>query len=426
MIHAAGVIDDATIATMTPAQVHAVMAPKAAAAWQLHRATEHADLDGFVLFSSAASVLGGAGQGNYAAANAFLDGLAGYRRAAGLPAQSLAWGLWERDSAITAGLGEAGRARLARSGMTALTDAVGLALLDAAAALDRPLVLAAGLDLPRILGQGGVLAPLWRGLGGGPARPAAAARAGAESLRGQLAGLAAAEQDRVLTGLVREHAAAVLGHVSAAAVEPGRAFTELGFDSLTAVELRNRLSPVTGLTLPATLVFDFPTPVALAGYLRAELAAGDRDDAAVPAAVVPHGGGRWSRWRLWGWGAGSRAGWPARRSCGSWSLRVWMRWGRSRPTGAGRPVKETRTRGWAGSWRGRRGLIRGSSGSARGRRWRWIRSSGCCWRCAGKPWNGPGSARPGCGARGPGCSPGRGRRGMTACWRGRRPRKDTG
>ena len=286
VIHTAGVIDDATIATMTAAQVRAVMAPKAAAAWQLHLATRDADLDGFVLFSSAASVLGGAGQGNYAAANAFLDGLAGYRRAAGLPAQSLAWGLWERDSAITAGLGEAGRARIARSGMTALADSVGLALFDAAELLDRPLVLAAGLDLPRILGQGGVLAPLWRGLGGGPARPAAAAGAGAGSLRGQLAGLAAAEQDRVLTGLVREHAAAVLGHVSAAAVEPGRAFTELGFDSLTAVELRNRLSPVTGLTLPATLVFDYPTPVALAGYLRAELAGGTVMTA-VPAVVVP-------------------------------------------------------------------------------------------------------------------------------------------
>ena len=289
VIHAAGVVDDATIATMTAAQVRAVMAPKAAAAWQLHLATRDADLDGFVLFSSAASVLGGAGQGNYAAANAFLDGLAGYRRAAGLPAQSLAWGLWERDSAITAGLGQAGRARIARSGMTALADADGLALLDAAAALDRPLVLAAGLDLPRILGQaarGGALPPLWQGLGGVPARPAAAAGAGAGSLRGQLAGLAAAEQDRVLTGVVREHAAAVLGHVSAAAVEPGRAFTELGFDSLAAVELRNRLTTVTALTLPATLVFDYPTPVALAGYLRAELAGGTVMTA-VPAVVVP-------------------------------------------------------------------------------------------------------------------------------------------
>src|SRR5262249_6719152 len=113
--------------------------------------------------------------------------------------------------------------------------------------------------------------PVWRGRGGGPARPAAAAAAGTGPLRGQLAGLPEAEQDRVLTGLVREHAAAVLGHPGPAAVEPGRAFTELGFDSLAAVELRNRLMTVTGLTLPATLIFDYPTSVALAGYLRAQI-----------------------------------------------------------------------------------------------------------------------------------------------------------
>jgi acyl carrier protein len=269
VIHTAGVIDDATIATMTPGQVTAVMAPKAAAAWQLHLATRDADLDGFVLFSSAASVLGGAGQGNYAAANAFLDGLAGYRRAAGLPAQSLAWGLWERDSAITAGLGQAGRARIARSGMTALTDTDGLALLDEAVALDRPLLLAARLDLGRLSTQAGGLPPLWRVVTGAGPRPEASGAASGGGLQRQLAGLAAAEQDRVLTGVVREHAAAVLGHASAAAVEPGRAFTELGFDSLAAVELRSLLSSVTGLTLPATLIFDYPTPVALAEYLRA-------------------------------------------------------------------------------------------------------------------------------------------------------------
>jgi len=272
VIHAAGVVDDATVATMSAAQVYAVMAPKAAAAWQLHQATKDRDLDGFVLFSSAASVLGGAGQGNYAAANAFLDGLAGYRRAAGLPAQSLAWGLWERDSAITAGLGAAGRARIARSGMIALSDADGLALLDAAAALDRPLLLAARQDLGRLRTQAGGLPPLWRVVAGAGPRPEASGAASGSGLQSQLAGLAAAEQDRVLTGVVREHAAAVLGHASAAAVEPGRAFTELGFDSLAAVELRNLLSTVTGLTLPATLIFDYPTPVTLAGYLRAHIA----------------------------------------------------------------------------------------------------------------------------------------------------------
>jgi NADPH:quinone reductase-like Zn-dependent oxidoreductase/thioesterase domain-containing protein/short-subunit dehydrogenase/acyl carrier protein len=277
VVHAAGVLDDATTGSLTPARVAAVMAPKAAAAWQLHLATRDADLDEFVLFSSAASVLGGAGQGNYAAANAFLDGLAAHRRAAGLPAQSLAWGLWEPGSVMTAGLGEAGRARITRTGMAALTPAQGLALLDAATATPRPLLLAARIDIGRLRAQaarGTALPPLWQGLAGAPARrpAAAAAGAGAAALPSQLAGLPPAEQDRVLTGLVREHAAAVLGHPGPAAVEPGRAFTELGFDSLTAVELRNRLSTVTALTLPATLIFDYPTPATLARHLQTQIA----------------------------------------------------------------------------------------------------------------------------------------------------------
>jgi acyl transferase domain-containing protein/thioesterase domain-containing protein len=271
VIHAAGVVDDATIATMTAAQVRAVMAPKAAAAWQLHLATRDADLDGFVLFSSAASVLGGPGQGNYAAANAFLDGLAAHRRAAGLPAQSLAWGLWELESAITAGLGESGRARITRSGMTALTSAQGLALLDAASGCPQPLLLAARLDLDRLRTQASALPPLWRALVGAQPRPEASSAASGGGLQRQLAALPPAGQDRVLTGVVRDHVAAVLGHPDPDAVEPGRAFTELGFDSLTAVELRNRLMTVTGLTLPATLTFDYPTPVALAAHLRGQL-----------------------------------------------------------------------------------------------------------------------------------------------------------
>jgi acyl transferase domain-containing protein/NADPH:quinone reductase-like Zn-dependent oxidoreductase/NAD(P)-dependent dehydrogenase (short-subunit alcohol dehydrogenase family)/acyl carrier protein len=275
VIHAAGVIDDATIATMTPGQVRTVMAPKAAVAWQLHQATKDRDLDGFVMFSSAASVLGGAGQGNYAAANAFLDALATYRHAAGLPAQSLAWGLWEPDSAMTAGLGEAGRARITRSGMTALTPAQGLALLDAAAAQDRPLLLAARLDIDRLRAQaarGGALPPLWHTLAGAQPRPTAHGNATpgepSGTLRGQLAALAPSDREHTLTSLVCEHAAAVLGHPGPAAIDPSHSFTEHGFDSLTAIELRNRLATATGLTLPATLTFDYPTPATLAIRLR--------------------------------------------------------------------------------------------------------------------------------------------------------------
>jgi polyketide synthase 12 len=275
VIHAAGVLDDATIATMTPGQVRAVMAPKAAAAWQLHQATRDRDLDGFVMFSSAASVLGGAGQGNYAAANAFLDALAACRHAAGLPAQSLAWGLWETDSAMTAGLGEAGRARITRSGMTALTDADGLALLDAAAGCPQPLLLAARLDIGRLRAQAaraGALPPLWHTLAGAQPRPTAHGNATpgepSGTLRGRLAALAPSDREHTLTSLVCEHAAAVLGHPGPAAIDPSHSFTEHGFDSLTAIELRNRLATATGLTLPATLTFDYPTPATLAIHLR--------------------------------------------------------------------------------------------------------------------------------------------------------------
>ena len=283
VVHAAGVLDDGVTESLTPARVAAVMRPKADGAWNLHELTAAADLDAFVLFSSAAATLGSAGQGNYAAANAFLDGLARHRRSLGRPAMSLAWGLWADASAMTGHLGEDERARIGRGGMAALTAEEGLALLDLASARDEALLVPARMDLAglRALAARGAPVPaVLRGLAGHPARRAAAAVTGtglADVLRRQLAGPQAAERDQVLTDLVRTHAAAVLGHASAGAIEPGRAFSELGFDSLTAVELRNRLNAATGLRLPATLIFDYPTPLALAGQLRAELI-GDRDD----------------------------------------------------------------------------------------------------------------------------------------------------
>jgi NADPH:quinone reductase-like Zn-dependent oxidoreductase/acyl carrier protein len=276
VIHAAGIIDDGVTGSLTPGRVAAVMRPKADAAWHLHELTRDADLEAFVLFSSAAATFGGAGQGNYAAANGFLDGLAAARQAAGLPGMSLAWGLWADASSLTGHLTESGRARISRGGMTGLSAEEGLRLLDTAMSRDEALLVPARLDMAGLRAQvarGGQAGDLWQDLAGTPARAAAAApgEGAGEVLRQRLAGMPAADRDRMLTGLVQAHAAAVLGHASAEAIEGGRAFKDLGFDSLTAIELRNHLNSATGLALPATLVFDYPTPAAVAEYLRESL-----------------------------------------------------------------------------------------------------------------------------------------------------------
>ncbi|HEY2239896.1 MAG TPA: type I polyketide synthase, partial [Streptosporangiaceae bacterium] len=275
VVHAAGVLDDGVTGSLTAERVDTVMRPKADAAWHLHALTQDRDLQAFVLFSSAAATFGSAGQGNYAAANAFLDGLAGHRRAQGLPATSLAWGLWADTSAMTGRLGDVERARITRGGVTGMTAGQGLALLDLALDRDEAVLVPVQLDVGGLRsaaaapGEPGVPA-LLRDLAGTPPRPPApgmAAEAG-EPLRQRLGKLPGAERDRALVDLVRAQAAAVLGHASPEAVEAGRPFKDLGFDSLTAVDLRNRLSAVTGLRLPATLVFDHPTPAALAADLR--------------------------------------------------------------------------------------------------------------------------------------------------------------
>jgi NADPH:quinone reductase-like Zn-dependent oxidoreductase/acyl carrier protein len=276
VVHTAGVLDDGVTGSLTGARVDAVMRPKADAAWHLHELTAGADLERFVLFSSGAATFGSAGQGNYAAGNAFLDALAARRRAAGLPAHSLAWGLWADASGMTGHLSEGERQRLTRGGADALSAAEGLALLDRAVARDEALLVPVRLDLAGLRAQvsqgdqAALVPALLQDLLGTTRPPAAAAgrTEAAQALARQLAGLAPADQDRVLTDLVRAHAAAVLGHASPQAVEPGRPFSDLGFDSLTAVELRNRLNAATGLRLPATLVYDNPTPQALAQHLR--------------------------------------------------------------------------------------------------------------------------------------------------------------
>ncbi|WP_212818410.1 type I polyketide synthase [Polymorphospora rubra] len=284
VVHTAGVIADATITSLTDEAVGAVLGPKVDGGWALHRATQGLDLAAFVVFSSIAATLGSPGQGNYAAANAFLDALAQHRRQLGLPATSVAWGMWATTSTMTAHLDADDQRRLARAGMSRLTAAEGADLFDAALAGAAPVVAAANL---RVTGAVGSVPVVLRGLvRSGGRRVAGSVAAGGSSWRDRLSGVSGVDARRLLTELVCGQAAAVLGHGSVSGVSAGRAFRELGFDSLTSVELRNRLGSVTGLRLPATLVFDYPTPVRLAEYLFGELGlAGGGGERVVAAAV---------------------------------------------------------------------------------------------------------------------------------------------
>ncbi|MDT0265788.1 type I polyketide synthase [Streptomyces sp. DSM 44915] len=270
VVHSAGVLADGVVTSLTADQLDAVFRPKVDAAWHLHQQTKDLDLAAFVLFSSAAGVLGGPGQGNYAAANAFLDALAQHRHAAGLPATSLAWGLWQTAGAMTGDMTDADVARLSRSGVVGLTEDEGLALFDLGRAAGDPVTVPMRLDVAALRGQPGAVPPLLRGLV--RQRATRAAAGGAEPLARRLAGLDAEEQQRELLRLVRDQTAAVLGYAPDELDVTGP-LTQLGLDSLTAVELRNRLGAATGLRLPTTVVFDEPTGPALAGFLRRELAA---------------------------------------------------------------------------------------------------------------------------------------------------------
>ncbi len=273
VVHAAGVLDDGVIGSLTPARLEPVMRAKAAGAWHLHELTQVRDLDAFVLFSSAAGIMGSAGQGSYAAANTFLDALAAHRRQQGLAGTSLAWGAWAQASGMAGQLSETDRQRMARAGLGALTEAEGLALLDAAATADPALLVPARLDLGRLRDRGEQLPPVLSGLVR-PARRAVgdAPVAGTGGLAARLAGLPVAEQDAAVERIVLSQVAQVLGMTGPEAVNATRPFRDLGFDSLTAVELRNQLAALCGLQLPATLVFSYPTPAALAGYLRSRTA----------------------------------------------------------------------------------------------------------------------------------------------------------
>ncbi|MFI5756993.1 type I polyketide synthase, partial [Streptomyces sp. NPDC051569] len=275
VVHAAGVLDDGTIGTLTPERLNTVLRPKTDAAWNLHELTRGLDLTAFVLFSSVAGLFGGAGQGNYAAGNAFLDALVERRRAEGLPGVSLVWGPWDQTGGMTGGVSDTDMRRLARSGMPSLSVEQGVALFDAALATGEAVVAPVRLDLPMLRAQGDV-PPLLRSLIRARSRRASVTGSStAGSLVQRLGRLDETDRHEMLLDLVRGQVALVLGHSGADAIDAGRAFRDLGFDSLTAVELRNRLGTVTGLRLPATLVFDYPTVRNLAGYLLDELLGSD-------------------------------------------------------------------------------------------------------------------------------------------------------
>ncbi|MFF7656867.1 SDR family NAD(P)-dependent oxidoreductase [Streptomyces sp. NPDC007983] len=273
VVHAAGVLDDGVIASLTPERVDRVLRPKVDAALHLHELTREMALTAFVLFSSAAGAIGSPGQGNYAAANAFLDALAAHRRAQGLPAQSLAWGLWATDAGMAGELADQDRQRMGRAGLTGLSPAEGLKLFDTATALATPVLVPMNLDTRTL--NAAEAPPMLRGLVRGSARRAVAAQhdeGRSAQLRQRLAALPADERYDELLALVRTHAAAVLGHAGPEAIEPERAFGDLGFDSLGAVEFRNAVNATAGLRLPPTLIFDYPNARVLAEHLTTELA----------------------------------------------------------------------------------------------------------------------------------------------------------
>ncbi|OBH79451.1 polyketide synthase [Mycobacterium mantenii] len=273
VFHAAGVLDDAVIASLTPARIDAVLRAKVDGAWNLHELTRELDLSAFVMFSSMAGIVGAPGQGNYAAANSFLDALAAHRHAHGLPGLSVAWGMWAQNSTMTQHLGEADKARMSRAGLSALSTRQALELLDAALLTENPMVVGTRLDRGALAHHSATLPPLLSQLATRPARRVLEQTdmVSLAGLRARLEGMTAEQRHGELVELVCSNAATVLGH-STADVNADDAFGDLGFDSLTAVELRNRLKIATGLTLSPTLIFDHPTPAALAEHLGTQLA----------------------------------------------------------------------------------------------------------------------------------------------------------
>ncbi|MFE3604083.1 SDR family NAD(P)-dependent oxidoreductase, partial [Streptomyces sp. NPDC059142] len=290
VVHTAAVLDDAVIEHLTPDRIDQVLRVKADGAWHLHRLTRDTDLDAFVLFSSLAGTLGASGQGNYAPGNAYLDGLAERRHALGLPATSIAWSIWDEQGMAH---GDGIESTAVRHGLPVMAPDLAAAAVTATAGDHEPTVMVADVEWDRYhvaytaTRPSPFLAdlPETRRLTA-TAEPAPAAAPGTDHLAARIAALGdPAEQRAALLTLVRTQAAQVLGHPGPDAVEPTTAYRDLGFDSVTAVELRNRLNNVTGLRLASTIVFDHPNARALAAHLREELLgdAPHTDPAPLPA-----------------------------------------------------------------------------------------------------------------------------------------------
>ncbi|ADG80058.1 Acyl transferase OS=Tsukamurella paurometabola (strain ATCC 8368 / DSM / CCUG 35730 / CIP 100753/ JCM 10117 / KCTC 9821 / NBRC 16120 / NCIMB 702349 / NCTC 13040) OX=521096 GN=Tpau_3477 PE=4 SV=1 [Tsukamurella paurometabola] len=292
VVHAAGVLSDGVLSAMTPRRLAEVYRAKVDAVLTLHRATRHLDLDAFVVYSSIAGVVGSAGQGNYASANAFLDAFARGPHSGGRTV-SVAWGLWAEASGMTSVLDETDRERVSRAGLTGMSTADALALLDAAlpardGATIRSAPVIASFDTAQLgeLARSGDIQPVFRALAPGRRREPVAPPSLAQRLT------RVAEEDRLelATDAVAEVAATVLGYRSAAELDTRRGLLELGFDSLTAIELRNRLGAATGLRLPATLIFDYPSAAAIAAYLIEQaVPQAQIDESAAPGAAAGAG-----------------------------------------------------------------------------------------------------------------------------------------
>ncbi len=288
VIHAAGIADDAVVTSLTDEQMSSVLTPKLDAAWDLHELTEHLELSAFVLFSSASGILGAPGMGNYAAANACLDALATYRRSRGLPGLSLAWGVWDGDAGMGSRLAEGDIARFGRGGIRPLAPADALELFDLSFAVDEALVVAARFDRWALHSQvqRGTTPALLRGLTHTSVKSVADSGLFARRLA------EATEQERraIVLETVLSEVANVLGHASPDTVDLESPFKDLGFDSLTAVELRNQLATVTGLRLQVTTVFDHPTVAKLSDHLFARLSPvavdGERDESEIRRVIA--------------------------------------------------------------------------------------------------------------------------------------------